>query len=103
MITRKAALNDIDSLTELRIAYIKEDNGALPPEDEKTIRRQLPDYFKRRLGKELIAYIAEENGEAVSSCFLLITEKPAGPQARTCRNAHENAAFRRKGSRSRLR
>ncbi|MBP3746600.1 MAG: GNAT family N-acetyltransferase [Ruminococcus sp.] len=102
MITRKATVNDIGSLTDLRIAYINEDNVTLPPEAEKTIRKQLPDYFRRRLGKELIAYIAEENGEAVSSCFLLITEKPAGPRfpdglTGTVLNVYTKPEYRRHG------
>ena len=102
MITRKATVNDINSLTDMRISYIKEDNGTLPSEEEKTFRKQLPDYFKRRLGKELIAYIAEENGETVSSCFLLITEKPAGPRfpdglTGTVLNVYTKPSFRRQG------
>lgn len=102
MITRKATVNDIDSLTELRIAYLKEDNGTISPEEEKIFRKQLPDYFKRRLGKELLAYIAEEDGKAVSSCFLLITEKPAGPRfpdglTGTVLNVYTDPGFRRRG------
>ena len=80
MTQRIATISDIDALIELRIAYLTEDHGSLSAETEAKVRRQLPDYFRRHLGKDLRAFIAEENGEAVSSCFLIVTEKPAGPR-----------------------
>lgn len=80
MTQRIATTSDIDTLIELRIAYLTEDHGALSADTEAKLRRQLPDYFCRHLGSDLRAFIAEENGEAVSCCFLLVTEKPAGPR-----------------------
>ncbi len=102
MTERTASISDINTLTELRIAYLREDNGGLAPEAEAQIRQNLPDYFRRRLGKELIAYLAEENGEAVSCCFLLITEKPAGPRfpggmTGTVLNVYTKPGYRRHG------
>ena len=66
MTQRIATISDIGALIDLRIAYLTEDHGSLSAETEAKVRRQLPDYFRRHLGKDLRAFIAEENGEAVS-------------------------------------
>ena len=46
--------NDIAELVRLRIAYMIDDFGSISEREEKCMREQLPDYFERRLGKELI-------------------------------------------------
>ena len=102
MTQRIATISDIGALIDLRIAYLTEDHGSLSAETEAKVRRQLPDYFRRHLGKDLRAFIAEENGEAVSSCFLLVTEKPAGPRfpdglTGTVLNVYTKPEYRRHG------
>jgi len=102
MTARHASLNDIPALTELRIAYLTEDNGELSHEMEEKLRRQLPDYFRSHLGKDLRVFVADENGELLSCCFLLVTEKPAGPRfpdglTGTVLNVYTKPACRRHG------
>lgn len=38
---------DINQLTELRLAYLKEDYGKLDKDDIKKISQDLPGYFKK--------------------------------------------------------
>lgn len=53
MIYSKAIKEDIEQLTELRIAYLTEDNGKLKANDLETIKRDLPNYFIRNLNKTI--------------------------------------------------
>lgn len=102
MQVRKASVIDIPALVEMRILYLTEDCGPLEPELEKQIRHQLPDYFTSKLGKELFAFIAEDNGEAVGCCLLLVTEKPANTRfphglTGTVLNVYTKPEYRRQG------
>ncbi|MBR5097007.1 MAG: GNAT family N-acetyltransferase [Treponema sp.] len=71
--------NDIPELIRLRIAYMIDDFGSISENEEKSMREQLPDYFERRLGKELVAFVARAEGRLVAAAYLLIIEKPANP------------------------
>lgn len=53
-----AIKEDISELIRLRIAYIIEDFGNLDSKESLAIQKQLADYFDRKLGKELIAFVA---------------------------------------------
>lgn len=76
---RRADRRDIPELVKLRLMYIESDFGAQTPEMLREFERRLPDYFERRLGTELRAYVCEENGALVSSVLMLVTEKPVSP------------------------
>ena len=43
------------------------------------MRAQMPDYFRRHLGVDMTAFIAEIDGKPVGTAFLLVVEKPANP------------------------
>jgi len=76
----KATTNDINELTNLRIAYIQEDLGNVEPTNLEAMRETLPDYYSRHLNNDLHVYITRnDDGEIVSCAFLLIVEKPASP------------------------
>ena len=75
----KANVNDIEELVRLRIAYMIDDFGSITDYEKECMEKQLPDYFKRRLGKELIAFVARAEGRLVAAAYLLIIEKPANP------------------------
>lgn len=76
----KATTNDINELTNLRIAYIQEDLGDVESTNLEAMRKSLPDYYSRHLNNDLYVYIARnDNGEIASCAFLLIVEKPASP------------------------
>lgn len=53
MTVEYAELADIPQLTELRLAYLKADHGELSEEDERTIRRELPNYFRKNLNQNI--------------------------------------------------
>lgn len=74
-----ANINDIPELIRLRIAYIIDDYGSINEFERQAVEEQLPDYFKRKLGNELIAFVARAEGQLVAAAYLLIIEKPANP------------------------
>lgn len=102
MIVENAEIADVDLLTELRIAYLKEDLGKLDEEDIKKIRRDLPDYFRRNLNENIFCYLIREKEEIVACAFLLVVEKPMSPafitgKTGTVLNVYTNPAYRHKG------
>lgn len=102
MIVENAEIADIDLLTELRIAYLKEDLGKLDEEDIKKIRRDLSDYFRRNLNENIFCYLIREKEEIVACAFLLVVEKPMSPafitgKTGTVLNVYTNPAYRHKG------
>lgn len=102
MIVENAEIADVDLLTELRIAYLKEDLGKLDEEDIKIIRRDLPDYFRRNLNENIFCYLIREKEEIVACAFLLVVEKPMSPafitgKTGTVLNVYTNPAYRHKG------
>jgi GNAT superfamily N-acetyltransferase len=72
-----AKAEDIDELIRLRIAYMKDDFGSVSEEEKAGMESQLPDYFSRKLGTELIAFTARDEGKIVSVAYLHIIEMPA--------------------------
>ncbi len=102
MILNKADLNDIPELVRLRLEYLAEDHGGLSDKETELISASLPDYFLRRLNKELFVYTARTEERIVSCCFLLVTEKPANPDfinglTGTVLNVYTEKPFRRQG------
>ena len=73
----EANQNDIDELVRLRLAFITEDVGALSSRQKQCIEEQLPDYFSRKLGKELIAFLARDKERIVAVAYLHLIEMPA--------------------------
>lgn len=69
--------NDIDELIRLRIEYMIDDFGSVASEEEIGMRKQLPDYFERKLGTELVAFVARDGEKIVSVAYLHIIEMPA--------------------------
>lgn len=79
MIYTKATMEDIAQLTELRLAYLAEDNGGLEENDFEAIKRDLPDYFMRNLNKSIFGYVAKSGEEIIACALLLAIEKPISP------------------------
>ena len=77
MVFDTATLEDKEELLRLRIAYMKADFGSVSEYEEKCMRDRLPDYYDRRLGKDLIVFTARDNGKIVATAYLLVIEKPA--------------------------
>lgn len=98
----RAALADIAVLTEMRIAYLKEDLGEIDEAMETKIRAELPAYFERNLNRNIFCYSIKEGGETVACAFLLVTEKPLSPafptgKTGTVMNVYTRPSYRRRG------
>jgi GNAT superfamily N-acetyltransferase len=107
MIVERAGEGDIDELVELRIAYLTEDDGPLDADVAESIRRGLPDYYRRHLGRDIFAYAIREDGRIASCALLLVTEKPMSPAFITGRtgtvlNVYTRPESRRRGFARRL-
>lgn len=72
-----ATKENIDELIQLRIAYMVDDFGSVSDEERAGMEKQLPDYFERKLGTELVAFIAKDGEKIVSVAYLHIIEMPA--------------------------
>ena len=68
---------DINELVRLRIAYMIDDFGGISDHEKECMEKQLPDYFNRKLGDELVAFVAKDNNRIVSVAYLHIIEMPA--------------------------
>lgn len=74
-----AKKEDIPELIRLRIAYMIDDYGSISEYERNAMERQLPNYLERKLGNELIAFVARRETHLVATAYLLIIEKPANP------------------------
>lgn len=102
MIVENATTADIDLLTELRLAYLKEDIGKLNDDDIMKIRRDLPDYFKRNLNQNIFCYLIKEEDKIAACAFLLVIEKPMSPsfitgKTGTILNVYTEPSYRHRG------
>ena len=75
----KAGLNDTNSLVQLRLDFLTEDNGSLDERDIAAIQENLPGYFLDHLDRDLFIYVIRDGQTIVSCAFLLIVEKPMSP------------------------
>ena len=74
-----AKKEDISELIRLRIAYMTDDYGSISDMERHSMEEHLPDYFERKLGNELVVFVARSGSHLVATVYLLITEKPANP------------------------
>ncbi len=107
MIYEKATAKDIPLLADLRIAYLQEDLGAITEDDLQKLQASLPGYYEKHLNKDLMVYVAREEGTIVSCAFLLIVEKPMSPafitgKTGTVLNVYTRKEYRRKGHAKKL-
>ena len=79
MNVEKAGINDIDALVKMRLDYLHEDNGSLTDCDIAVIRKDLPDYFREHMDKDLFVYVIREKQAIVACAFLLTIAKPMSP------------------------
>ncbi len=102
MVIRKATRQDIDRLVQLRLDYLTEDEGPMPPADREKIVLQLGQYFEAHIGRDFVAVLAEKNGEILSSAYMVVCERPANPLFITGKtgvllNVLTYPAYRRRG------
>lgn len=102
MTFEKATIQDIGTLTDLRIAYLQEDLGNITESDLNSIMKSLPSYYEKHLNQDLFVYVAR-NGDVIVSCaFLLVVEKPMSPafitgKTGTVLNVYTKPEYRKKG------
>lgn len=102
MIFEKATVQDISTLTELRITYLQEDLGQITDADLELMNSSLPSYYEKHLNKDLIVYVVRDEMDIVSCAFLLIVEKPMSPsfitgKTGTVLNVYTKPGYRKKG------
>ena len=102
MIVQRAQASDIDTLVDLRISYLQEDQGLLNDEDAVLIAGRLPEYFRAHLNRDLFCYVIRDESRIVSCAFLLVVEKPMSPafingRTGTVLNVYTLPSHRRKG------
>ncbi len=77
---RKATIEDIGLLVELRLDYIRADWGSLPEEQKAAIRAQFRPYLMAHLpAGDFVAMLAMEGETVMAAAYLVISEKPANP------------------------
>jgi len=100
---RKATRDDIDTLIEYRIIFLKETYGSTSPEKETLLRRSLKEYFSGSFeNNSFVAWIAEYENKPVGFSGLVIREQPGNfeiPNGRTgyILNMFTLKEFRKKG------
>lgn len=72
-----ASKQDIPRLIDLRIVYMVDDFETVTDYEKECMTSQLTDYFARKLGDELVAFIAKDGDKIVSVAYLHIIEMPA--------------------------
>lgn len=77
LIFRTADINDIDTLVQMRLAYVSADYGEIDAETETALRTQLEEYFPVHLGKDIFGFLCFDGEKAVSMVILYIMDKPA--------------------------
>ena len=107
MIFEKATTQDINILTELRIAYLQEDLGEIADVDLELIGSSLPNYYEKHLNDDLMVYVARDEMDIVSCAFLLIVEKPMSPsfitgKTGTVLNVYTKPEYRKNGCAKKL-
>ena len=93
---------DIPQLANMRIAFVKCDQGTISEADLSAMRKRLPIYFQTHLNKDLIAFIAKDDDRIVATTFLLVVDKPPNPHFINGRvgevlNVYTSENYRRNG------
>ncbi len=99
---RSAEPGDAQTLTRLRLAFFEGGVNVPSATQKEELLFKLPDYFAAHVGRDLLVYLAEADGNAVACAFLLISERPAGPAFMNgltglILNVHTDPAYRRRG------
>ena len=98
---------DVEALTALRLAFLREDFGALDPQVEAALASALPGYFREHLNRDLFCFVAREGETIAATAMLLVTVKPPSPafingRTGTVLNVYTRPEYRRRGLAGRL-
>ena len=96
-----ATLADVPELIELRLRYLTDDIGHLTQEQRQTLPCDLEPYLRFHMGRDLMAFVAREEGIACCAWLLLVDKPPSPrfPRGRTgvLFNVYTRPEHRRKG------
>ena len=74
---RKATINDIDELIELRISFIKEHQGNISKSNLNILKKNLSDYFYKNIPTgNFIAWLALDDNKIISTSGLCFFNPP---------------------------
>ena len=102
---RKAGIEDTDLILKLRMDYLyyEDEKEIGSQEEQQDVKEKLKIYLQKRIPTgDFIAYVAEDNGNVLSTAFLSIIERPprtpfASNLTGTVYNVFTYPEFRRKG------
>lgn len=76
----RAVKEEIGQLVNLRMAYLYDNFDEISETQKSTIEKELPEYFYRHLGDDMMAFVAKDNGRIIATAMIVIVEKPANPR-----------------------
>jgi GNAT superfamily N-acetyltransferase len=76
----RAVIEEIGQLVNLRMAYLYDNFDEISETQKMSIEKELPEYFLRHLGKDMMAFVARDNGKIIATAMIVIVEKPANPR-----------------------
>lgn len=76
----QAVEEDIDQLVNMRMAYLYDSFDTISESQKSSIERELPKYFLKHLGNDMMAFVAKDNGKIIATAMLVMVEKPANPR-----------------------
>lgn len=80
MITyRKAEPADIPAIIALRMEYLTETHPEMDEKMYNQIKSQIPGYFQEHLNRDIVVYLAENDGVSAGCVFFVLINKPASP------------------------
>ena len=103
MIIRKATVDDIDILVNLRLDFMRDEGVEIHIDDVNEFEESLKDYFLRSIENEtFIALLAEGDKKIISTAFMAIAERPPRKPHMSSRygtiyNVFTRKEYRRKG------
>lgn len=103
VVTRRATLDDLDSLVDLRIEFLREAEQVRDDADTSQLQRTLLGYLRKHLAEgTFIAWLAQEGEEIVGTsgiCFYSVPPTFGNPSGEVAyiMNMYTKPGWRRKG------
>ncbi len=86
----------------MRMEFLREALGHAVPDEEGGIRDRMERYFRSQTGTGFFAFLAEVDGQVVSTVYCALSDRPASPtyytgKAATVLNVYTRPDYRRRG------
>lgn len=104
---KKASKKDINEIVLIREAFLLGEHNDLDQQRREEIKKGSYEYLNKHLNNDCFVFIAVEDSKIVSTVFMIIFEKPAGPSFMTGKigniiNVYTLPEYRKKGIASQL-